>query len=124
MSNEELHLQLELERLRSHERHLRHIYGLRWGQLALSAVTIIIGAVMTFKGLEGSFAWAVEAPNTLTAKMTNASPGIVFATVGLILGFMLVRQRPVNYITEDADGGASIVDPSVWQDMPRPRRRK
>jgi hypothetical protein len=95
----ELQREIELASLRSHELHMKHIYGLRWGGLSLSALTIITGAVMVFMGLQGSFNWAVEAPNSIGAKLTNASPGIVFATVGMIIGFVVVLQKPVNYRT-------------------------
>jgi ABC-type sulfate transport system permease subunit len=78
---------------------MRFIYGLRFAGLAVSALTIAIGAVMVFKGLQGSFDWAFEAPRTLSAKLTNASPGIVFATIGMVLGFVVVLQKPVNYST-------------------------
>jgi hypothetical protein len=97
----ELQLEIDLASLRSHETHMKHIYGLRWGGLALSALTIVIGAAMVFVGLQGSFNWAVEVPNSIGAKLTNASPGIVFATVGMILGFIVIRQQPVNYSTGD-----------------------
>ena len=102
-----IELEIKLSSLRSHEMHMRHIYGLRWGGLTLAALTIVIGAAMIFAGLQGSFDWAVGSPGTLTAKLTNASPGIVFATVGMILGFIVVVQKPVNYRTgglEDAIG--------------------
>jgi hypothetical protein len=91
--------EIALARLRSHERHMRHIYGLRWGGLVLSALTIAIGSVMVFKGLAGSFNWAFEAPHSIGAKLTNASPGIVFATIGLLIGLLVVAQKPVNYRT-------------------------
>ena len=97
--NPSIDRQIELAQLRSHELHLRHIYGLRWGGLALSAMTIAIGSVMIFMGLQGSFNWAVDSPHTIGAKLTNASPGVVFATVGLILGFLVIIQQPVNYET-------------------------
>jgi hypothetical protein len=103
MQEPEIHRDPELEyalvSLRSHEIHMRHIYGLRWAGMAVAALTIAIGAFMVFRGLEGSFNWAVEVPHTLGAKLTNASPGIIFATVGLILGFAVVLQKPVNYDT-------------------------
>ena len=102
----ELEREIELASLRSHERHMRHIYGLRWGGLALSALTIAVGSVMVFMGLEGSFNWAIEAPNSIGAKLTNASPGIVFATVGMIIGFVVILQKPVNYQT--GDGGMMV----------------
>src|ERR1051326_7238244 len=110
----ELQLEIDLASLRSHETHMKHIYGLRWGGLALSALTIVIGAAMVFVGLQGSFNWAVEVPNSIGAKLTNASPGIVFATVGMILGFIVIRQQPVNYST--GDHGNHIV-----ADTPRKR---
>ncbi len=120
----------DLAVLRSHELHMRHIYGLRWAALAISALTIIIGAVMIFAGLQGSFNWAVEAPNSVGAKLTNASPGIVFATVGLVLGFIVVIQKPVNYSVggpRDTRGGV-LLGESLRQEndppglMARPRR--
>lgn len=96
------HLQVEMARLRSHEIHMRYIYGIRLVGLFISALTILIGAVMVFFGLEGSFNWAVEAPATIAAKITNASPGIIFATVGLFIAIIVVIQRPVNYSTRDS----------------------
>jgi|HubBroStandDraft_6_1064221.scaffolds.fasta_scaffold74817_3 hypothetical protein len=41
-----------------------------------------------------------EAPHTISAKLTNASPRIIFATVGLIIGFAVVLPRPVSYEIE------------------------
>jgi len=61
-------------------------YHLRLGMLALATVLVLLGAVMVFLGLQGSFDWAVQSPHTISAKLTNASPGIVFATMGMILG--------------------------------------
>jgi hypothetical protein len=86
-----------MAQLRSHELYIKLDYRLRsWG-LALATLTILIGAAMVFAGLQGSFDWAVEAPHTLTAKLTNASPGIVFATIGMILGFVVVIQKPFKF---------------------------
>jgi hypothetical protein len=115
-TSDELELEVELASLRSHEKHMRHIYSLRWGGLILAAITIGIGAVMVFRGLEGSFNWAIEVPNSIGAKLTNASPGVVFATVGMILGFIVILQKPVNYTIGD-DGM------SIWNDPHRRRRR-
>jgi hypothetical protein len=97
---------LQMARLRSHERHLAYIYRLRLGGLALAALTIGIGAIMIFVGLQGSFNWAVQAPDSVGAKLTNASPGIVFATVGMLIGLLTVIQRPVSYDT-GSEGGSS-----------------
>jgi hypothetical protein len=96
---EELELERRLAAMRSHETHMKHIYGLRWGGLVLSAITIIIGAVMIFEGLQGSFNWAIQAPASIGARLTNASPGIVFATIGLVIAFVVILQKPVNYET-------------------------
>jgi len=118
----------ELANLRSHERHMQHIYGLRWAALGLSAVAICVGAVMVFMGLQGSFNWAVEAPLSIGAKLTNASPGIVFATVGLIIGFCVVLQKPVSYRTPSANKDDEIgfmIREGLAADFDRtPRRRR
>ena len=81
--------------LRSHDLHIELDYGLRSKGLALAPLTILIGAVMVFAGVQGSFNWAVEAPSTISAKLTNASLGIVFATIGMILGVVVFLQKPV-----------------------------
>jgi hypothetical protein len=116
-----IELEIEVSSLRSHEMHMRHIYGLRWGGLILAALTIVIGAAMIFAGLQGSFDWAVGSPSTLTAKLTNASPGIVFATVGMILGFVVVVQKPVNYRTGGPGGAIGI---EIGAPKKRPRKRR
>jgi hypothetical protein len=90
---------------------MKHIYALRWGGLALSALTIIIGAIMIFRGLEGTFNWAIQAPGSIAAKLTNASPGIVFATIGLIIAFLVIIQRPATYQTGDSGKWLTIGKP-------------
>ena len=95
----ELELERKLAAMRSHETHMRYIYGIRLAGLALAALTIGVGAVMVFRGLQGSFNWAIEAPHSIGAKLTNASPGIVFATIGLVIAFVVILQKPVNYGT-------------------------
>jgi hypothetical protein len=104
----ELELEIELASLRSHEKHMKYIYGVRLAGLTISAITIIAGAVMVFMGLQGSFNWAVEVPNSIGAKLTNASPGIIFATVGLFISFFVILQKPVNYRTGGFGGGGGI----------------
>lgn len=94
----------------AHERHLRFIYGLRWAGLGLSTITISLGAIMIFLGLKGDFNWAVEAPNTLGAKLTNASPGIVFATIGMFIGLKVAGQSPVEF-TIEPDRGSYLGPP-------------
>jgi hypothetical protein len=58
----------------------------------------------------------VEVPLSITAKLTNASPGIIFATAGLLLGFITILQKPVSYETTDSGN-------SITVDLPKPRRR-
>jgi hypothetical protein len=113
----ELKYEIELASLRSHETHMKYIYGLRWGGLALAALAITIGAFMIFLGLQGSLTWAIEAPNSLSAKLTNASPGIVFATVGMILGFIVVLQKPVDYRIRNGQGSDLYRGNSQYQSM-------
>jgi hypothetical protein len=99
--------------LRSYELHIKLDYRLRsWG-LALATLTILIGAVMVFAGLQGSFDWAVEAPHTISARLTNASPGIVFATIGMILSFVVVMQRMNLLAVVPAPGATSYVESAV-----------
>jgi hypothetical protein len=95
-----LQLQVELESLRQHGRHMHYVYSVRWGVIGLAVLALAIGAAMTFKGLTGSFNWAFEAPHSLGAKLTNASPGIVFATIGFLLGFTVTLQKPLRFETE------------------------
>jgi hypothetical protein len=70
-------LGLSLAYVRSHEKHMRYIYGLRFGGLAPAAIIIAIGAPIMFRGMAGSFNWVVEVSHTTAAKFTNASPSIV-----------------------------------------------
>jgi hypothetical protein len=107
-----------LARLKAHEGHFRQVYTLRWGGLFLSALTIVIGSVMIFKGLQGSFDWAFQAPNSISAKLTNASPGIVFATIGMVLGFIVIRQKPIPFRTGSTE---SIEDDAVPKSFYRPK---
>jgi hypothetical protein len=106
-----LQLQVELESIRQHGRHMHYVYSIRWGIIGLAALALGIGAVMIFKGLTGSFNWAFEAPHSIGAKLTNASPGIVFATIGFLLGVIVTLQNPLRYETRGSGGGRSIVGP-------------
>jgi hypothetical protein len=99
-----------MAQLRSHELHIKLVYGLRLGVLALATLTILIGAVMVFVGLHGSVDWSVEAPYAISAKLTNASPGIVFATIGMILVFVVALLPPIKFQTGD-DGTLAIHQP-------------
>lgn len=118
---QELGQAVYLAELRSHEIHMKYIYGLRWGGLALSALTIVIGAVMVFMGLQGSFNWAIDAPASIGAKITNASPGIVFATAGMLIGFLVVTRSPAGYRTGGADASGRYIGPPPEPPSPKSR---
>jgi ABC-type sulfate transport system permease subunit len=99
-----------MAQLRSHELHIKLDYRLRSRVLALATLTILLGAVMLFAGLHGSFDWAFEAPHAISAKLTNASPGIVFATIGMILVFVVVLLPPIKFQSGN-DGTLAIYHP-------------
>jgi hypothetical protein len=101
-------LEYDLASLRSHERHMSFIYGVRLLGLIVAIIAIAAGAWMVFAGLQGSFNWAVESPHTISSKLTNASPGIGFAMVGMIVAFIVILQKPVNYKT--GGGGMYLGD--------------
>jgi hypothetical protein len=107
-----------MAQLQSHELHIKLVYGLCLGVLVLAAITILIGAVMVFAGLQGPSDWAVAGPHTINAKLTNAFPGIVFATIGMILGFVVVLQKPVSFQT--GEGRTLAID----QPIPFIRRKR
>lgn len=117
----ELELEVRLASLRSHERHMWFIYGVRLLALVVGAVSILAGAWMVFRGLQGTFNWAVESPHTLSSKLTNASPGIGFAVVGMIIAFIVILQKPVEYST-DAGGDDDFFRYHIGIGGPRPSR--
>jgi hypothetical protein len=94
--------------IRSHELHMKFIYGVRLGGLLISLVSIVVGAIMLFKGLDGSFNWTFDAPNTLRTKLTNASPGIGFALIGMIIGFVVLSRKPMTYVMDEDDDGTTM----------------
>jgi hypothetical protein len=77
----------------AHRQHLRYIYTIHGAGLALSALALVGGAIMTFRGLESSFNWAVEVPHSIGAKLTNASPGIVFCNYRVDLGYLCIAAE-------------------------------
>ncbi|HXT23912.1 MAG TPA: hypothetical protein VN749_03665 [Candidatus Eisenbacteria bacterium] len=72
---------------------IRAEYHLRFGVLVLATVLTLLGAAMVFRGLQGSFDWAVQSPHTISAKLTNASPGIGFATMGMLLALVIGTRK-------------------------------
>jgi hypothetical protein len=59
--------------------------------IAIGGVFALAGFVLCLLGLSGSIEWLVEGAS-LKAKLTNASPGIVFAGMGMII---IWRYKPV-----------------------------
>jgi hypothetical protein len=100
--NDNIRRQYELEALRAHRAHITWIYGLRIVGLGIGAFAVIVGAAMLFAGLQGSFNWAVEIPHSIEAKLTNASPGIVFVTAGPLIVLWIGGQAPVDFLTPKA----------------------
>jgi hypothetical protein len=64
--------------------------GLRWIDyirtlpVMIGAVLGVVGLVMTFLGVDGKVEWILEAVD-LKSRLSNASPGLCFAIVGLVL---------------------------------------
>jgi hypothetical protein len=81
-------------RLRLEELQLKFSYRLRLGVLILAAVALLSGAVMAFFGLQGSIDFGLQVAGTFETKFVNASPGIVFATIGAILCWVMLSQGP------------------------------
>jgi hypothetical protein len=91
----------------------RFSYRLSLAVLVVAAVTIILGAGMVFLGLQGSINWTMYVVGSVNAQLSNASPGIVFATIGLILVCVLLSQGPPTSPTPVRVGNASYRRSSV-----------
>ena len=96
--------------LRFHELQLKLDYSFRSKVLALATLIILLGTVMVFAGLHGSFDCGFEAPHAITVKLTNASPGIVFVTIGMILVVVALLLPPIRFQSGD-DGTLAIYHP-------------
>ena len=72
----------------------KRVFVLRIVGISIGFIVLSFGAVMSFLGLEGSFDWAFESPNMLTSKLTNASPGVVFAVAGMLIIWRALRDYP------------------------------
>ena len=68
-------------------------YRLRWGVLVLSAMLVLAGSAMVFLMPQGTpFDWIIQIPHT-SAKITNASSGVVFATMGMLLALAAATRK-------------------------------
>jgi hypothetical protein len=76
----------------------------------LATLIILLGTVMVFAGLHGSFDCGFEAPHVINVKLTNASPGIVFVTIGMILVLVALSLPPIKFQSGD-DGTLAIYHP-------------
>lgn len=73
---------VELARQRS-EGSKVYLYGTLLG-IAIGGLAFIGGFVLALLGLSGAIEWVVEA-GSLSSRLSNASPGIVFAVAGMIV---------------------------------------
>ena len=80
-------------RFRLEELNLNSFYRLRLAALLVATLVIVLGAGMVFLGLKGSINLNVQVA-AVNTRLVNASPGIVFATLGMILCFVLLAQQP------------------------------
>lgn len=78
--------------------------GVLVGQV-FGILTLIAGFVLSVAGISGSIEWLVEASG-LTSRLTNATPGVVFVIVDMII---IWRYKPhVSHdIQFDREGGVS-----------------
>lgn len=94
MSNRRLDGAPEVERfLRALETHPAMIRTYRegsWFGMVVGALLLLGGFVMTVMGLSGTSEWIIESMS-LRARLVNASPGAVFAIIGMVLMF---RYKP------------------------------
>jgi hypothetical protein len=96
--------------LQFRELQLQLDYSFRSKVLALATLIILLGTVMVFAGLHGSFDCGFEAPHVINVKLTNASPGIVFVTIGMILVVVALLLPPIKFQSGD-DGTLAIYHP-------------
>jgi hypothetical protein len=69
-------------------------YLLRFGVFILAAVALISGVVMVFHGPARVRRRGLHATDSFQAHLINASPGVVFAVIGVILCCAILSQRP------------------------------
>jgi hypothetical protein len=84
------HARLKLEELK-----LIFSYRLSLAGFVVASLVIILGAGMVFLGLQGSIDLGLKVL-TINAKLVNASPGIVFATIGVILCCVILHRDAVE----------------------------
>jgi hypothetical protein len=80
--------------VRLEELQLEFPYRLRFGVLVLAAVALFSGVAMALLGLQGSRDLGLQVAGAFEARFVNASPGIVFATIGAILCWIMLSQGP------------------------------
>jgi hypothetical protein len=85
-------------RLRLEELQLRFSYHLRLAVLVVAALVILLGAGMVFLGLQGSIDLGFQVV-ALNARLVNASPGIVFATIGVVLCCVILNGLTNHSLT-------------------------
>jgi hypothetical protein len=88
--NDLKHARLKLEELK-----LRFSYRLSLAGFVVASLVITLGAGMVFLGLQGSIDFGVKVL-AINAKLVNASPGIVFAAIGVILCCVILNRNAVK----------------------------
>jgi hypothetical protein len=73
------------------------------GEFCLRFIGSSLAIVFNNDVLPAGFLWRFfrPTPHSISAKLTNASLGIVFPTIGMILSFVDVLQKPVRLQTDE-----------------------
>ena len=73
---------------------LKAEYHLRLAMLALAAILVLLGAAMVFMVPDASqqSGWTIHLPHT-SVVITRASSGIVFGTMGMLLGLATLTRK-------------------------------
>ncbi|WP_152415283.1 leucine-rich repeat domain-containing protein [Caenispirillum salinarum] len=82
--------------------------------IVVGALFVIAGFVLAILGISGAVDFIVEA-NTIKSKLTNASPGVVFATLGAIV---LWRYKPRSTDTVEVDSEGYKQTTTMLKDEP------
>jgi hypothetical protein len=109
-------IELKLEILRN-ARHDAQTYrlGIIIGQV-VGGLAFLGGAGLAFAGLSGNVEWLVTGIG-FSSKLTNASPGVVFAVAGIIIMWRY-KPRMRDNISFDGDGGKVQTAPESTKALP------
>ena len=75
-----------------------HTHRQRFLVIGIGGILVVAGIVMTFMGLTGAIDLELAVDSKFTANLTNASPGIVFSLLGVLLCWVGIYSRHrINY---------------------------